>query len=98
MTTYLDFEEPIRELEEQIANTKEIGENTGVDMADKVGELEKKLVATTKEIFSGLSPWQRVQLSRHPDRPYTLAYIKAIAGDTFQEIHGDRGVKTTKQW
>ncbi len=96
MTTYLDFEEPIRELEEQITNTKEIGENTGVDMADKVGELEKKLVATTKEIFSGLSPWQRVQLSRHPDRPYTLAYIKAIAGDTFQEIHGDRGVKDDK--
>lgn len=96
MITYLDFEEPIKELEELIANTKEIGENTGVDMSDKVGELEKKLVATTKEIFSGLTPWQRVQLSRHPDRPYTLAYIKAIAGDSFQELHGDRGVKDDK--
>lgn len=96
MTTYLDFEEPIRELEEQISSTKEIGENTGVDMSDKVGELEKKLVETTKKIFSGLTPWQRVQLSRHPDRPYTLAYIKAIAGDSFQELHGDRGVKDDK--
>lgn len=96
MTTYLDFEEPIKELEELISNTKEIGENTGVDMSDKVGELEKKLVETTKNIFSGLTPWQRVQLSRHPDRPYTLAYIEAIAGDTFQEIHGDRGVKDDK--
>jgi len=96
MTTYLDFEEPIKELEELISNTKEIGENTGVDMTDKVGELEKKLVETTKNIFSGLTPWQRVQLSRHPDRPYTLAYINAIAGDSFQEIHGDRGVKDDK--
>lgn len=96
MTTYLDFEEPIKELEELISNTKEIGENTGVDMSDKVGELEKKLVETTKNIFSGLSPWQRVQLSRHPDRPYTLAYIEALAGDSFQEIHGDRGVKDDK--
>lgn len=96
MSTYLDFEEPIRELEEQIANTKEIGENTGVDMSDKVGELEKKLVVTTKDIFSGLSPWQRVQLSRHPDRPYTLAYINAIAGDSFQELYGDRGVRDDK--
>lgn len=96
MTTYLDFEEPIKELEDQISSTKEIGENTGVDMSDKVGELEKKLVETTKKIFSGLTPWQRVQLSRHPDRPYTLAYIKAIAGDSFQELHGDRGVKDDK--
>src|SRR5690606_33567297 len=96
MTTYLDFEEPIRELEEQIANTREIGESTGVDMSDKIGELEKKLKAKTKEIFSGLTPWQRVQLSRHPDRPYTLAYINAITDGQFQELHGDRGVKDDK--
>lgn len=93
MATYLDFEEPIKELEELIANTKEIGENTGVNMSDKIGELEKKLVVQTKEIFSGLSPWQRVQLSRHPDRPYTMAYINALCGETFIELHGDRGVK-----
>lgn len=96
MANYLDFEEPLRELEEQIAQTREIGSNTDVDMADKVAELEKKLAAKTKEIFSGLTPWQRVQLSRHPDRPYTLAYIHAITNGVFQELHGDRNVKDDK--
>lgn len=96
MATYLDFEEPLREMEEQIAQTKEIGENTDVDMADKINELEEKLAAKTKEIFSGLTPWQRVQLSRHPDRPYTLAYIDAITEGNFQELHGDRNVKDDK--
>ena len=96
MSTYLDFEEPIRALEEQILQTKEIGISTSVDMQDKIIELEKKLKATSKEIFSNLSPWQRVQLSRHPDRPYTLAYIDAITGCNFLELHGDRGVKDDK--
>ena len=96
MSTYLDFEEPIRALEEQILQTKEIGISTSVDMQDKIIELEKKLKATSKEIFSNLSPWQRVQLSRHPDRPYTLAYIDAITGGNFLELHGDRGVKDDK--
>lgn len=96
MNTYLDFEQPIKELEEQIANTKEIGENTGVDMSDKIKELEKKLIKETKAIFSGLTPWQRVQLSRHPDRPYSLAYIDYITKGTFQELHGDRGVRDDK--
>ena len=96
MSTYLDFEEPIRSLEEQIEQTKEIGISTSVDMQDKIIELEKKLKATSKEIFSNLSPWQRVQLSRHPDRPYTLAYIDAITGGNFLELHGDRGVKDDK--
>lgn len=96
MATYLDFEEPLKELEDQIIQTKEIGENTEVDMQDKIDELEKKLKAKTKEIFSGLTPWQRVQLSRHPDRPYTLAYINAITDGQFQELHGDRGVKDDK--
>lgn len=96
MSVYLDFEEPLRELEEQIAQTKEIGESTDVDMSDKITELETKLSAKTKEIFGGLTPWQRVQMSRHPDRPYTLAYIKAITDGTFQELHGDRSVKDDK--
>ena len=96
MATYLDFEEPIRELEEQIAQTRGIGETTDVDMSDKINELEKKLKAKTKEIFSGLTPWQRVQLSRHPDRPYTLAYIHAITNSQFQQLHGDRNVKDDK--
>lgn len=96
MSTYLDFEQPLKELEDQILQTKEIGETTEVDMSDKIKELEGKLEAKTKEIFSSLTPWQRVQLSRHPDRPYTLAYINAISDNTFQELHGDRNVKDDK--
>ncbi len=96
MATYLDFEEPLKELEEQITQTGEIGENTDVDMSDKVKELEKKLAAKQKEIFKNLTPWQKVQLSRHPDRPYTLAYINSITNGQFQELHGDRNVKDDK--
>ncbi len=96
MATYLDFEEPIKALEEQIEQTKEIGESADLDMTDKVKELEDKLIKVTKDIFSGLTPWQRVQLSRHPDRPYTLAYIDAITNGNFQELHGDRTVKDDK--
>ncbi|MCT4560601.1 MAG: acetyl-CoA carboxylase carboxyltransferase subunit alpha [Crocinitomicaceae bacterium] len=96
MSTYLDFEEPLLALEEQIEQTKEIGASTEVDMADKIKELEKKLKDKTKEIFSNLTPWQRVQLSRHPDRPYSLAYIEALTGGAFQELHGDRNVKDDK--
>ncbi len=96
MATYLDFEVPLKELEEQIQQTKEIGVNTDVDMSDKIKELETRLMEKTKEIFSNLTPWQRVQLSRHPDRPYTLAYINAITDGQFQELHGDRSVKDDK--
>lgn len=96
MATYLDFEEPLKELQEQIEQTVEIGKNTDVDMSDKIKELEGKLKKRTKEIFSGLTPWQRVQLSRHPDRPYTLAYIEALTEGKFQELHGDRNVRDDK--
>ncbi len=96
MATYLDFETPIQELEDQIEKTKEIGASTEVDMSDKIKELEKKLKETTKDIFSNLTPWQKVQLSRHPERPYTLAYINAITNNQFQELHGDRNVKDDK--
>lgn len=96
MSVYLDFEEPLKALEEQIEQTKEIGASTEVDMSDKINELEKVLIDKTKEIFSGLTPWQRVQLSRHPDRPYTLAYINSITDNQFQELHGDRSVKDDK--
>lgn len=95
-TTYLDFEEPLRELEEQIEQTKALGEQTQVDMQDKITELEQVLAAETKEVFANLTPWQRVQLSRHPDRPYTLAYIEALTNGQFQELHGDRNVKDDK--
>jgi len=96
MANYLDFEQPLQELHEQIYSAKKIEETSGVEMASKIAELEQKLKEISKEIFSTLSPWQRVQLSRHPDRPYTLAYIEALAGETFQELHGDRGVKDDK--
>jgi acetyl-CoA carboxylase carboxyl transferase subunit alpha len=96
MKTYLDFEEPIKALEEQIQQAKDLGESTGVDMTDKINELARKLDKTTKETFGNLTPWQRVQLSRHPDRPYTLAYIQALTKGHFQELHGDRGVKDDK--
>jgi acetyl-CoA carboxylase carboxyl transferase subunit alpha len=96
MSVYLDFEEPIKAIENQIEQTKEIGASSEIDMTDKIKELESKLVEKTKEIFSQLTPWQRVQLSRHPDRPYSLAYINAITGGAFQELHGDRNIKDDK--
>lgn len=96
MSTYLDFEEPLKALEEQIEQTREIGRTSDVDMTETISVLETKFAEKTKEIFGGLTPWQRVQLSRHPDRPYTLAYINAITDDTFQELHGDRSVKDDK--
>lgn len=96
MKTYLDFEEPIKALEEQIQQAKELGESTGVDMIDQINELARKLDQKTKETLGNLTPWQRVQLSRHPDRPYTLAYIQALTKGHFQELHGDRGVKDDK--
>lgn len=96
MATYLDFEEPLKELEDKITQMNEIGTKTDVDMSDKIEELETLLKEKTKEVFTGLTPWQKVQLSRHPDRPYTLAYIEAITNGQFQELHGDRTVKDDK--
>lgn len=96
MSTYLDFEEPLRALEDQIAKAKEIGTDAELDMTDKINALETKLEEKTTDIFTNLTPWQRVQLSRHPERPYTLAYINAITGGDFQELHGDRNVKDDK--
>ncbi len=96
MATYLEFEEPIKLLEEQITQAKEISSNTGVDMSENIKQLQKNLTDKTKEIISNLTPWQRVQLSRHPDRPYTMAYINALTNGEFQELHGDRNVKDDK--
>ena len=93
---YLDFELPIKELKEQLGKCYEIGVDSDVDVIATCKKIEKKLEKTKKEIYKNLSPWQRVQLSRHPNRPYTLDYIKAICGDTFMELHGDRNVKDDK--
>ncbi len=93
---YLDFELPIKELEEQYEKACNIGSESNVDVTATCKQIEKKLVATKKEIYKNLTAWQRVQLSRHPNRPYTLDYINAICGDTFLELHGDRTVKDDK--
>ena len=80
---YLDFELPIKELQEQYEKACLIGEESDVDVTNTCKQIEKKLVETKKEIYKNLTPWQRVQLSRHPDRPYTMDYIRAICGDSF---------------
>ena len=87
---YLDFELPIKELEDQLSECKILGEKSDVDMTDTCKKIEKKLNIVTKEIYGNLSPWQKVQMSRHPDRPYTLDYINSIFKDSFIELHGDR--------
>lgn len=93
---YLEFELPIKELEDQLQKCQVIGEESDVDVTETCKQIEKKLVATKKQIYKNLTPWQRVQMSRHPSRPYTLDYIKALCGDTFLELHGDRNVKDDK--
>jgi len=93
---YLDFELPIKEINEQLTKCKLIGDENEIDVTDTCEQLEKKLISTKEEIYGNLTPWQRVQLSRHPSRPYTLDYINAICGDSFLELHGDRNVRDDK--
>ena len=93
---YLDFELPIKELQEQYNKACQIGTDSDVDVSNTCKQIEKKLLTTKKEIYKNLTAWQRVQLSRHPDRPYTMDYIRAICGESFLELHGDRGFKDDK--
>lgn len=93
---YLDFEEPIRLLEEELEKARQIAENTGIDGSDTIRELEKKIQKTRKDIYAKLTPWQKVQVSRHPDRPYVLQHFNYISDNTFVELHGDRNVKDDK--
>ena len=93
---FLDFEQPIKEIYEQIEETRKLAEkNAKVDYTSNIQQLEEEIVAKRKEITEHLSPWQRVQLSRHPDRPYTLKYIEKMCSD-FVELHGDRNFKDDK--
>ena len=94
--TYLDFEKPIAELVEQFEKLKHAAQKNKLDVSKTVRELEAKINDKRREIFSNLTPWQRVQLSRHPDRPYTLDYINAITEGNFTEFAGDRFVKDDK--
>jgi acetyl-CoA carboxylase carboxyl transferase subunit alpha len=93
---YLDFEMPIKELLDQLQKCQIIGKESDVDVTATCKKIEKKLVEARKDIYKNITPWQRVQLSRHPNRPYTLDYVKALCGDTFMELHGDRNVKDEK--
>jgi acetyl-CoA carboxylase carboxyl transferase subunit alpha len=93
---YLDFELPIKELNEQYEKACAIGTESDVDVSNTCSQIKKKLDETKKNIYKNLTPWQRVQLSRHPNRPYTLDYIKAICGNSFLELHGDRNFKDDK--
>jgi acetyl-CoA carboxylase carboxyl transferase subunit alpha len=96
MANYLPFEEPIKIIDEEIQKVIEIEQNSGVDSSKLIKDLQKKRIETIKDIYKNLTPWQRVQLSRHPDRPYTLDYIKAMTNGNFIELHGDRNVKDDK--
>ncbi|WP_297805287.1 acetyl-CoA carboxylase carboxyltransferase subunit alpha [uncultured Polaribacter sp.] len=93
---YLDFEMPIKELLDQLDKCKIIGRESDVDVSATCEKIEKKLEKARKDVYMNMTPWQRVQLSRHPNRPYTLDYIKSLCGDTFMELHGDRSVKDDK--
>tara|TARA_B110000003_G_scaffold271016_1_gene304421 strand:- start:1890 stop:2843 length:954 start_codon:yes stop_codon:yes gene_type:complete len=93
---YLDFEEPIKLLDTQLAECIELGEKSDVDVTETCAQIKLKLKSTIKDIYANLTPWQKVQISRHPDRPYTLDYINNILGDSFLELHGDRNFKDDK--
>lgn len=92
---FLDFEKPIKDLYEQIDQLRITAEKNKIDLSDSIKQLEEKIEDKKKEITDGLSSWQKVQLSRHPDRPYTLSYIERICTN-FVELHGDRSFKDDK--
>jgi acetyl-CoA carboxylase carboxyl transferase subunit alpha len=93
---YLDFELPIKELEDQLDKCTIIGQESDVDVSNTCKQIEKKLEETKKKIYKNLTAWQRVQLSRHPGRPYTMDHVRALTGNTFLELFGDRGFKDDK--
>ena len=93
---YLEFEEPIRQLREQLTQARDLQEQSDVNMESLAQDLESKIREVTEQVYSNLTPWQRVQVSRHPDRPYTLNYIEALTEGDFLELHGDRTVKDDK--
>ena len=92
---FLDFEKPIKELYDQIEQLKITQEKSKTDMGASIAALEQRIIETKRQLTDNLTPWQRVQLSRHPDRPYTLKYIELMCNN-FIELHGDRNVKDDK--
>src|SRR6202012_5401934 len=95
MKITFDFEKPLADLQQQIDKVKQVEEKTKVDMSATVNELQEKFETTKQEIYSHLSGWQKVQISRHPERPYTLQYLELMCDD-FIELHGDRTVGDDK--
>ncbi len=93
---YLDFELPLKELNEQLENCKKLGSEGNIDVKDTLKEIKSKLLIKKKEIYGSLTPWQRVQLSRHPSRPYTLDYLANMTNNNFLELHGDRNIADDK--
>ena len=93
---YLEFELPVKEMHEQLERCKLIGSESNIDVSDTCVQIEKKLEKLKKEIYGNLTAWQRVQLSRHPSRPYTLDYINSLTNGTFLELHGDRNIADDK--
>ncbi len=91
----LEFEKPVAELEDKINEMREYAASTGIELEDDIKRLEKKAKQLRKEIYTNLSRWQRVQLARHPHRPYTLDYIERISS-YFEELHGDRAFADDK--
>lgn len=91
---YLDFEKPIEDLMLNLQQAEQLGKE-GIEVKQTISDLKKKLETKKKEIYSNLTAWQRVQISRHPQRPYTLDYIENISED-FIELHGDRNIKDDK--
>jgi acetyl-CoA carboxylase carboxyl transferase subunit alpha len=94
-TMHLEFEKPIIELEEKLTGMKDLAKDSDANVNEAIETLENKLLKLKKDTFKNLTPWQRVQLSRHPERPYTLDYIYGMTTD-FIEIHGDRTVRDDK--
>jgi len=95
LKTSFDFEKPLSDLYQQIDKVKQIADKTKVDMSATLAELEEKAEQTSNDLYSNLTGWQKVQMSRHAERPQTLDYINAICDD-FIELHGDRTVKDDK--
>ncbi|MAJ90025.1 MAG: acetyl-CoA carboxylase carboxyl transferase subunit alpha [Flavobacteriales bacterium] len=93
---YLEFEKPIEELILKLEKAKEIGKDTSIDISKTVLDIEQQIKNTRKKIYNELTPWQKVQLSRHPQRPYSLDYIHALSDNDFLELHGDRRSKDDK--
>ena len=93
---YLDFELPLKDLKDQLEKCNLLGDESKVDVRDTSKKLKEKIEAKKKEIYSNITPWQRVQLSRHPSRPYTLDYINALTENNFLELHGDRNISDDK--